>query len=150
MSMNGLHAQRAKFEDFKLKLWNARNNVQEMQWKADAARKVPDTASMTSAELNAAIEAHEAGEVNAKREAQEASEKHAGVCREFRDWCSLKRDEIPRILDNRAQVFEDTEREEWQKLRMEIAEHLPSLEAECPRADDPPPPRPLGTARRTM
>ena len=62
MSMNDLHDQRAKFVDFELKLSNARK-MEEMQSKAADARREPDMASMTAAELNAAIEAHAAGGV---------------------------------------------------------------------------------------
>jgi hypothetical protein len=149
MSMHGLYTQRAKFEDFKLELWNAHNKVQEMQWKANVARKEPDMSSMTAAELNAAINAHAGGVLNADRGAQEASEKHAGVCRKFRTWCAQQRESIPRDLDDPARVFENPdERAGWQELHGAIVEYLPSLEAECPTGDDPQPPPPIGTAQR--
>jgi hypothetical protein len=121
-----LAGQDEKFDNFNIAIWNAHHNALKTRFEADN--------EPTQERLDAATTAEKA---------------HAEKCREFRNWCSQKRDEIPRTLDNPPPEFSPAERAGWQELHEKIVKRLAELEVVCPIIDDPKPPPPGRKAIRT-
>ena len=125
MSLQSVSEHRGRFDKFVKDLFNTHHESLKTQDKAEKER--------TQGNLDAATVARE---------------NEARTCREFRNWCSRKLDEITQILAAPAQNFEENEPAEWRRLHDDIVKQLPKLEADCPgELQSEPPPQP--TAKRT-
>jgi len=129
MTRQHLDGMRARFETLQSEYINAQSKARKQRSEAND--------DPTQEKLDAATVNEEA---------------QAAVCRQFRNWCIQRQDEITRMLADPTQKFENTEPARWQKFHDDIVEELRKLEADCPITNDPPPTPPTSglKAQRTQ